>query len=183
MLHRVDFYAFVDNALKNNAATGRYEFNSSNINRMILENLFQVQLWQICKSASYIFQVAALCIMTMIQSLYTFSKHIESNNHRHYCYFYGYLSNFCVYSCRQNFYLSIYAFLAAILCSVNGCRSFVSFNETKERRRYCTMLLLFVIMLLHEIRCSMVRNIYLAGCSRQLRPCSEYRECHSENHR
>ena len=39
-LHRVDFYAFVDNALKNNAATGRYEFNSSNINRMILENLF-----------------------------------------------------------------------------------------------------------------------------------------------
>ena len=44
MLHRVDFDAIVDNALKNIAATGRYVFNSSNINRIIHKNVFQVQV-------------------------------------------------------------------------------------------------------------------------------------------
>ena len=41
MLHRVNFDAFVDYALKHNSAIGRYIFNSSNINRMIHKNVFE----------------------------------------------------------------------------------------------------------------------------------------------
>ena len=79
----------------------------------------------------------------------------------------------------QNYSTFCSTLQAATLCSVNGCCSFVLFNET-ERWRHRTMKPLNDVVC-YRARCSMVRNIYFAGRSRLLRACSEHIECHSEN--
>ena len=72
---------------------------------------------------------------------------------------------------------------ATKLCSVNCCCScsHVLFHET-EWQRHQTMLLLFVMLLFHQVQCSKVQNIYLVGDSQQLHACGEYREWKVENH-